>query len=481
VKYAEEVTGNELQVTRHPLLVTSHLSPVTPMEKLVSLAKRRGFVFQSSEIYGGINGFWDYGPVGVELRNNLKSFWWKRIVQLRDDVVGVDTSIICHPKTWEASGHIACFSDPMIDCKKCKRRFREDDLFAGTEGPHEKEVVSREKLKEKKCPECGGELTPPRMFNLMFKTFVGPVEDETAVAYLRPETCQSIFTQFKNVQITSRMKVPFGIAQVGKSFRNEITPRNFIFRSREFEQMEMEFFIHPDEKEGEKWYNYWVNERIQWFHALGVRKEKLRLREHAKEELAHYAKGCTDVEYEFPFGWSELEGIANRSNYDLNQHIKFSGKDLSYFDDEKKEKYVPAVIETSLGVDRTFLTVLADAYFEEKVAGEKGEEEERVVMRFAPHIAPYKAAIFPLSKKLAEPARKLEHDLRQELKTDYDEVGSIGKRYRRHDEIGTPFCITYDFESENDHCVTIRNRDNMQQERISMDQVKGYLKDKLKM
>ncbi len=441
------------------------------MEKLVSLAKRRGFVFQSSEIYGGINGFWDYGPLGVELRNNIKQFWWKRIVQLRDDVVGVDTSIICHPKTWEASGHLANFSDPMVDCKICKGRFRADQI----------EAIPCNKKPSLTVKQCAvdkkgeGELTEIRQFNLMFQTYVGAVKDDSAVAYLRPETCQSIFTNFKNIQTVSRQKVPFGIAQIGKSFRNEITPRNFIFRSREFEQMEMEFFIHPDEKIGEEWYQYWVAERKKWFEDLGIQKERLRLREHAKDELAHYAKGCTDVEYEFPFGWSELEGIANRSNYDLSQHIKVSGKDMSYFDDEKKEKYVPAVIETSLGVDRTFLTVFSDAYHEEKVEG----EEDRLVMKFAPHIAPYKAAIFPLSKKIAENAKKLEVDLRKYFKTDFDDSGSIGKRYRRHDEIGTPFCVTYDFESENDHCVTIRHRDSMQQERISMDQVKNYLQDRL--
>ncbi len=447
------------------------------MEKLVSLAKRRGFVFQSSEIYGGINGFWDYGPVGVELRNNIKNFWWKRMVRLRDDVVGVDTSIICHPKTWEASGHVSCFSDPMVDCKVCKGRFRADHIESLT--CNKKPSLTVQQCAVDKKGE--GELTEVRQFNLMFQTHVGAVRDESAIAYLRPETCQSIFTNFKNVQTVSRQKIPFGIAQIGKSFRNEITPRNFIFRSREFEQMEMEFFIHPNPEEGQKWYDYWVAERSQWFVDLGIRKEKLKNREHAKDELAHYAKGCTDVEYEFPFGWSELEGIANRSNYDLSQHHQFSGKDLSYFDDERKEKYTPAVIETSLGVDRTFLTVLCDAYGEEKVASEDGKsEEERIVMRFAPHLAPFKAAIFPLSKKLGEPVRRLEKDLRAEFSTDYDEVGSIGKRYRRHDEIGTPFCITYDFDSETDHQVTIRDRDSMKQDRVAIDQVKNYLRDKIK-
>lgn len=432
------------------------------MDKIVSLAKRRGFIFQSSEIYGGINGFWDYGPVGAELKRKIKDFWWRHIVQLREDVVGLDTSIIAHPQTWVASGHVDHFSDPMVDCKKCKKRFRADDL-----------------TDRKKCAECGGELTAARQFNLMFKTFVGAVEDDTAVAYLRPETCQSIFTQFKNVQITSRQKIPFGIAQVGKSFRNEITPRNFIFRSREFEQMEMEFFVK--ERESAKWYEYWVAERFKWFSSLGISKENLRLRPHQKEELAHYAKGCTDVEYQFPFGWSELEGIADRGCYDLSQHMKISGKDLSYFNEETKEKFVPAVVETSVGVDRTYLTVLCDAYHEEEApTTEEGETESRVVLKLNPHLAPFFAAVFPLSRKLAEPARKLEQDLRRHFNTDYDEVGSIGKRYRRHDEIGTPFGITYDFQSETDHKVTLRHRDTMQQDRVAIDQVEGYLREKLK-
>jgi len=450
--------------------VKQEVSSTTRMEKLVSLAKRRGFIFQSSEIYGGINGFWDYGPVGVELRNNIKKFWWDEMVRLREDVVGVDTSIICHPKTWEASGHIDCFSDPMVDCKVCKGRFRADQL-QDIPCPKKPSLSVQSCAVEKKGP---GELTEVRQFNLMFETYVGAVRDDSARAFLRPETCQSIFTQFKNIQIVSRQKIPFGIAQIGKSFRNEITPRNFIFRSREFEQMEMEFFVRPEPAEGEKWYEYWVEKRFQWFLDLGVKSNRLRKRVHAKDELAHYAKGCTDVEYEFPFGFSELEGIANRGTWDLSQHMKFSGKDLSYFDDETKDKYVPAVVETSLGVDRTLLTVLADAYGEDQV-----DEEPRTVLRFAPHIAPYKAAIFPLSRKLSEPALKLEKELRRRFTVDFDDVGSIGKRYRRHDEIGTPFCITYDFESENDHQVTIRNRDTTSQERVAISQVENYLADKL--
>ncbi|MCP5463745.1 MAG: glycine--tRNA ligase [Deltaproteobacteria bacterium] len=429
------------------------------MEEIVSLCKRRGFVFQSSEIYGGINGFWDFGPLGVELRNNVKRFWWQTMVDLRDDVVGVDTSIIAHPQTWEASGHLSSFSDPMVDCKECKKRFRADQLPEGTTD---------------KCPECGGELTEPRAFNLMFKTFVGAKEDSSSEAYLRPETCQSIFTQFKNVVTTSRQKVPFGIAQIGKSFRNEITPRNFIFRSREFEQMEMEFFIKPEKAIQNEWYEYWHKERLNWYKRLGIRSEHLHMRDHEEDELAHYASACVDVEYDFPFGRSELEGIANRGNYDLSQHIEHSKKDLSYFNQADNEKFVPAVIETSAGCDRTLLAVICDAYQKDEVGG-----EERIVMRFAPHIAPVKIGILPLSKKLAEPAKKLENDLRKRFKTDYDDAGSIGKRYRRQDEIGTPLCLTYDFDSETDNQVTIRHRDTTKQERVAIDQVKNYIQDVL--
>ncbi|MBX7148598.1 glycine--tRNA ligase [bacterium] len=435
------------------------------MEEIVSLAKRRGFVFQSSEIYGGINGFWDFGPIGVRLRKNVKDSWWNAMVNFRNDVVGVDTSIIAHPTTWKASGHVDSFSDPMVDCKKCKGRFRADQL-ADQPCPERP---------SKKVGECGGELTEARAFNLMFQTYVGANQEAASIAYLRPETCQSIFTQFKNVLTTSRQKVPFGIAQIGKSFRNEITPRNFIFRSREFEQMEMEFFIKPGPGEDTKWYEYWKNERMNWFLSLGVKKEKLRFREHEKDELAHYAKGCVDVEYEFPMGFSELEGIANRGAYDLTQHMTHSKKDFNIFDEATKERYVPAVIECSAGVDRTLLTVLCDAFDKDTVGG-----EERIVLRFAPHMAPYTLGVFPLSGKLSEPAMKLEQDLRKKFATEYDDSGSIGKRYRRHDEIGTPFCATYDFESETDKCVTIRERDTTKQERISIDKIEQFLNDKLK-
>lgn len=433
------------------------------MEEIVSLCKRRGFIFQSSEIYGGINGFWDYGPLGVALKQNVKSFWWKSVVEWRDDVVGVDTTIIAHPETWKASGHLDSFSDPMIDCMTCKGRFRADH------------IDSLQCLqKPSQTPKtCGGQLTEARAFNLMFRTFVGAKEDSSSEAYLRPETCQSIFTQFKNVYTVSRKKIPFGIAQIGKSFRNEITPRNFTFRSREFEQMEMEFFIKPDPAIQKEWFEYWKKTRFQWYLDLGIKSAKLHQRDHDKDELAHYASGCVDVEYDFPFGRSELEGIADRGNYDLSQHIKFSKKDLSYFNQETNEKFVPAVIETSAGCDRTVLTTLCDAYDEDSADGEK-----RIVMRFAPHIAPVKLAILPLSKKLSEPALKLEKDLRRLLATDFDDAGSIGKRYRRQDEVGTPYCLTYDFDSETDGCVTVRERDSMKQERVSIDKIKSFLIDK---
>lgn len=435
------------------------------MEQIVSLCKRRGFIFPSSEIYGGINGFWDYGPLGVELKNNVKKFWWNSVVNWRDDVVGVDTTIIAHPETWNASGHVKSFSDPMVDCRKCKGRFRADQL--------EKDPASGKLL----CANCGpkGDLTEARPFNLMFRTFVGAQEDSSSQAYLRPETCQSIFTQFKNVLTTSRQKIPFGIAQIGKSFRNEITPRNFTFRSREFEQMELEFFVKPDEAVRKEWYEYWKQARYQWYKDLGIKPERLHQRDHAKDELAHYASACVDVEYDFPFGRSELEGVADRGAYDLTQHIQFSKKDLSYFNQETNEKFVPAVIEASAGCDRTVLTVLCDAYFEDEMDGEK-----RVVMRFAPHIAPVKLAVLPLSKKLAEPALAIEKDLRRHFKTDYDDAGSIGKRYRRQDEAGTPFCATFDFDSLNDQKVTIRERDSGKQERVGIAEVCAFIEKRIK-
>ncbi|MCP5462461.1 MAG: glycine--tRNA ligase [bacterium] len=427
------------------------------METLVSLCKRRGFIFQSSEIYGGMSGCWDYGPIGVEMKRNIKDLWWKDVVQMHDNVVGMDGSIIMNPRIWEASGHVANFKDPMVDCKKCKRRFRADHLDDDC------------------CPECGGELTDPRDFNLMFKTYVGAVEDDASVAYLRPETAQAIFAQFLTVQNVSRQRIPFGIAQMGKSFRNEVTPRNFIFRSREFEQMELEFFV--EEGTDEEWNEYWVSRRIAWYHAMGIKPKRLRVRPHEKDELAHYAKSCVDIEYEFPFGWQELEGIANRSDFDLRQHQEFSGKKLVYRDELSQKEFIPWVIETSAGVDRILLTLLADAYAEEEVQGEK-----RVVLRFTPQVAPIKAAIFPLSKKpaLQDLAQKVEKSLREHTTTFYDEIGSIGKRYRRQDEIGTPFCITIDFESLEDNAGTVRFRDSMRQERISLDNMVGYIAEQVK-
>jgi len=428
------------------------------MEKIVSLCKRRGIVFQSSEIYGGSPSTYDFGPLGVELRNNIKKSWWKKIVQERNDVVGLDAAIIMHPKVWEASGHLKSFSDPLVECKSCHKRFRADEI-------------------KDKCPECGGELTEARMFNLMFKTYAGPVEETGREVYLRPETAQAIFVNFKRIQETSRMKIPFGIAQIGKSFRNEITPGNFIFRTREFEQMELEFFVQP--KKAKEWYDYWQKERLKWYLDLGLKKENLRLREHQKNELAHYAAACSDIEYKFPWGWAELEGIANRQDFDLKQHSKFSGQDLSYFDSETKEKYFPYVIEPSAGVDRTLLAVLVDAY-EEIVGGRttttKATKEVEIVLHLHKKIAPIKIAVLPLVRK--EPLIKLAKDIFSKLKkywsVEYDETGSIGRRYRRQDEIGTPYCLTVDFESLEDKKVTVRDRDTMKQERIAIDELIDY-------
>jgi len=431
------------------------------MEKIVSLCKRRGFIFPSSEIYGGLGSCWDYGPLGVLFKNNVKQAWWRSAVQMRDDMVGLDASILMHPMVWKASGHVDCFSDPMSDCKACKGRFRADTLEGDV------------------CPDCGGELTEARMFNLMFKTFLGPVEEDAAMAYLRPETAQGIFANFKNVATTSRKKIPFGIAQIGKSFRNEITPGKFTFRTREFEQMEIEFFCHKSE--AVKWYEYWLKERFDWYKSLGLREENIRLRPHDAKELAHYAEACQDVEYNFPWGWSELEGIANRRDFDLSRHQEFSGKDLTYFDEEKNEHYLPYVIEPSAGADRGALAFLVDAYDEDEAPTESGKLESRVVLRFHRHLAPIKTAILPLSRKaeLMEKAGKLNQELRRHWMCEYDDRGSIGKRYRRQDELGTPFCITVDFQTLEDQAVTIRDRDTMKQERISLDQLYGRLAERL--
>ncbi|MCL1885718.1 MAG: glycine--tRNA ligase [Dehalococcoidia bacterium] len=426
------------------------------MEKLVSLCKRRGFIFPSSEIYGGLSSCWDYGPLGVDMKRNIKNAWWHTIVQSRDDVVGIDTSILMHPRVWEASGHISGFSDPLVECKKCNLRFRADEL------------------KEQKCTVCGSPLSEPRQFNLMFKTFMGPVEDAAAVVYMRPETAQGIFVNFENVMTSTRKKLPLGIAQQGKSFRNEITTGNLIFRSREFEQMELEFFVKPGTDM--EWFDYWVNARLEWYKKLGIKPENLRLRPHPKEDLAHYARCCTDVEYHFPWNWGELEGIANRGDFDLKQHSKFSGKGLSYFDEDTKETIVPCVIEPSAGVDRSMLAFLADAYDEEQ-----DKDEIRVVLRLHPMIAPVKVAVLPLSKKetLAPMARQIYSELRQIWATAYDDSQSIGRRYRRQDETGTPYCVTVDFQSLEDNAVTIRERDSMQQERVPVAELKALLAARL--
>ncbi len=428
--------------------------PAPNFDVIVSLAKRRGFVFPSSEIYGGMAGFWDYGPLGVELKNNIKAAWWRHMVQLRDDVVGLDASIIMNPRVWEASGHVAGFSDPMVDCRTCKNRFREDDL--------------KGKPAEIACPNCGnkGTLTEARQFNLMFSTHVGPVAESSSVAYLRPETAQAMFVQFENVATSMRRKLPFGIAQMGRSFRNEITPGNFIFRLREFEQMEMEFFVHP--RDEDEWFARWVETRHAWWtEVLGISPDRLRLRPHEADELSHYSKQTTDIEYEYPIGWSELEGVADRTDFDLRAHAAASGKKLEVFDEEANEHIVPYVIEPAMGVDRAFLTVLVDGYTEEQL-----EKEKRVVLRIRPDLAPIKAAVLPLLRnrpELVERARRLTGDIKPLAAAMYDDTASIGKLYRRQDEIGTPFCVTVDPESLEDGAATIRDRDTMTQERVSFD------------
>lgn len=443
--------------TSHPPVELPSPQPADLMERIVSLCKRRGFIFQSSEIYGGLASCWDYGPLGVLLKNNVKQAWWRSVVQLRDDMVSLDAAILMHPRTWEASGHLATFHDPLVDCLKCKSRFRADHIDATS------------------CPKCGGELTAPRNFNLMFKTFMGPVEDSAAVVYLRPETAQGIFVNFKNVQIATRRKPPFGIAQVGKSFRNEITPGNFTFRTREFEQMEIEYFCPPDESD--RWFAHWVEERFRWYTDFGMTGDRLRKRAQGQDELAHYARGTFDIEYRFPFGWSELEGVANRTDYDLRQHQVFSGKDLEYFDEETKAHYLPHVIEPSAGADRATLAFLVDSYAEE--TDEKGEV--RTVLRLHPALAPIKVAVLPLSRKpeLLGPARAIQRALAPYWTTDFDVTASIGKRYRRQDEVGTPYCLTVDFESLNDKAVTIRERDSMAQVRLPIAEVVPYLQEKL--
>ncbi|MFM7270381.1 MAG: glycine--tRNA ligase [Actinomycetes bacterium] len=434
------------------------------MDRIVNLAKRRGLVFPSSDIYGGFRSTWDYGPLGVLLKRNVKDAWWRTMVQLRDDVVGLDAAILMAPRVWEASGHLATFTDPLVDCKQCRERFRADQLpDSGA------------------CPNCGAKesFTEARNFNLMFKTFVGPVEDDAAVAYLRPETAQGIFVNYANVQTTTRRKPPFGIAQVGKSFRNEITPGNFVYRTREFEQMEMEFFVPPEE--GATWFSYWCEERMHWYRDLGVPEDMLRLRQHETDELSHYSAGTADVEFLYPWGWGELEGIANRTDYDLRQHAEFSGQDLSYFDQEQDRRYVPHVIEPAAGADRATLAFLLSAYAEEQVETASGKTETRTVLRLDPRLAPIKVAVLPLSKheQLVPVSQELAGLLRPHWMIDVDLTGSIGKRYRRQDEVGTPLCVTVDFETVEDRAVTVRERDSMAQERVSIDRLVSYLTDRL--
>ncbi|HET6441634.1 MAG TPA: glycine--tRNA ligase [Phycisphaerae bacterium] len=530
------------------------------MERIVALAKRRGFIFPGSEIYGGLNGFWDYGPLGVELKRNIKDAWWHDCVTTRDDMVGVDAAIIMNPKVWEASGHVTGFTDPMVDCKACKTRYRADsvahfelyEIWSGWTDPKnppamglfnslqpgsaearetglrfiafldvtdaELQAAVRRMLESKRarvvhvveegmlaedsgyiCVQdgnraywlgpglvdatyrclCGGGLTEARQFNLMFKTHVGALEDSSSLAYLRPETAQGIFVNYKNVLDTSRLKVPFGIAQIGKAFRNEINPRNYTFRSREFEQMEIEFFCHPGE--ADKWYATWRQARFDWYVGLGLKSDRLRLRDHEKDELAHYANACADIEYAFPFGVAELEGVANRTDFDLKQHQEFSGRDMTYYDDETKERFLPYVIEPSGGVDRALLAFLCEAYDEDEAPDEKGKAQKRTVLRFHPRLAPIKVAVFPLVKKdgMPEKARAIYEECRRHLAAFYDEKGAVGRRYRRQDEAGTPFCVTVDGQTFEDGTVTIRDRDTMKQERIQSESVLGYVREHL--
>lgn len=429
------------------------------MEKIVSLCKRRGFIFQSSEIYGGLASTWDYGPLGAELKRNLKEVWWRSNVFERDDIEGLDASILMHPSVWMASGHVSSFEDALVDCKSCNKRFKIEHIPSN-----------------KKCPECGGQITEARQFNLMLKTSLGPVEEAGSLTYLRPETAQGIFVNFQNVVNSMRRRVPFGIAQIGKSFRNEVTTGNFTFRSREFEQMEIEFFVKPGTDE--EWYHRWVDERFNWYLKLGIKKENLNKREHADTELAHYAKACTDIEYQFPFGWSELEGIANRTDFDLKQHMKLSGQNLEYFDDETKERYAPYVIEPSGGIDRSILAFLVDSYKEEKV-----KDEKRVSLALHKGLSPIKVAVLPLLRnrpEIVKLAKDITNDLKKSFKAMYDDTASIGRLYRRQDEVGTPYCITVDVDSLSDNKVTVRDRDTMVQDRVDVANIKEYMVEKLK-
>ena len=432
------------------------------MEAVTSLAKRRGIAFQSSEIYGGLRSSWDYGPLGVELRRNVREAWWRSMVQLRDDIVGLEAAIIMSPRVWEASGHVEGFSDPLVECTNCHNRYREDELA------------------EPRCPNCEATtFTEAKQFNLMFSTHMGPVEGDDTVTYLRPETAQGMFVDFPQVQTVARKKLPFGVAQIGKSFRNEITPGNFIFRTREFEQMEMEYFVVPGTDE--EWFEHWVQQRVQWYQDLGIAKEKLRLRPHEPGELAHYAKAATDVEYDFPFGWSEIEGIANRTDFDLRRHQEASGVDLTYFDQERDERYLPFVVEPAAGVDRSLLAFLVDAYRVEEAPTAKGDTDKRTVLGLHRSLAPIKVAVLPLSRNetLVPEARRVHDLVKPAWMTQYDDAGAIGRRYRRQDEVGTPFCVTVDFDSLEDAQVTVRERDSMSQDRIRIDTLLSYLRERL--
>ena len=429
--------------------------PYADMDKILSLSKRRGFVFQSSEVYGGLGSTWDYGPLGVELKRNVKEAWWRAVVTGRDDVVGLDAAILMHPRVWQASGHVENFSDPLVECRRCHRRFRQDQL----EGAN--------------CPECGGDLTEPRRFNLMFRTFMGPVEDSSAEVFLRPETAQGIFVNFENVRVATRKKLPFGIGQIGKAFRNEITPGNFTFRTREFEQMEVEFFVKPGADD--EWLQQWVKDRFDWYVRYGIRPENLRLREHGADELAHYAKATYDIEYRFPWGWGELEGIANRADFDLRRHTEYSGEDLTYFDEDTRERYLPYVIEPSGGVDRATLAFWLDSYDEEPDG-----RDTRTVLHLHRALAPVTVAVLPLSRnaRLTPTARSVYDLLRRRFACQFDDAQSIGRRYRRQDEIGTPYCVTVDFDTLDDHAVTVRDRDTMLQERIPVSRLPETLQDR---
>jgi glycyl-tRNA synthetase len=456
--------------------------PIDKVEAVVNLCKRRGFVYPSSEIYGGTRSAWDYGPLGVALKENVRNQWWNSMVKFRDDVVGLDSSIILAPQVWQASGHVDAFVDPLTECKKCHKRYRADQLIENFESKHKKAPTNG--LKDIACVNCGskGEFTEERMFNGMLTTSIGVAEDDGALHYLRPETAQGIFVNFNNVLTTSRKKPPFGIAQIGKSFRNEITPGNFIFRTREFEQMELEFFVKPGEDE--KWHEYWLEQRWNWYVSLGIKESNLRKFEHPKEKLSHYAKRTVDIEYKFNFAgseWAELEGIANRTDYDLKTHSQASGKDLVFFDQESNEKYIPYVIEPSAGLTRAVLAFLLDAYDEDEAPNSKGGVDKRTVLRFDPRLAPIKVVVLPLSRdeKLSPLAKKIAQDLRKNYMVEFDDSGAIGRRYRRADEIGTPFAVTVDFDSLDDNCVTIRERDSMKQERVSINELPDWLAQRL--